>query len=365
MEFGSFFSLLLYLSVIYVSSTLIVIADKAGKQNRFLKFVLICIAIVIPSIMAGVRSGVGTDFANYDYRFTMLRNVSWSRALSVNNAEIGFIVLSKFLSCFMNNPWIFGSISFITLTIFIVALEKQYSVHVHRMMFTIYLLQYYFFSYNLVRQNIALAIVFFSMTFILNKSPVKFFLTIAFASLFHVSALIYIPAYFIMNRGMKRSPRRIGLIVVAVSLMVAVNFRQVIHVLLSFDIPYLSKFAYLINNTSEAQNRDIIVKILFCIVLLLFQRSLEKIDSKHVTLITFYLVGTAISITGFVTPFFKRIAYYYSISELELMSNIPFAVKDRKMSFILKESIILVYILLFVLVAFVMGQAHLIPYKTI
>lgn len=56
-----------------------------------------------------------------------------------------------------------------------------------------------FFSFTLtgLRQTVALAIIFFSYEFILERKPISFVLTVGLAFLFHSSALVFLPAYWI------------------------------------------------------------------------------------------------------------------------------------------------------------------------
>ena len=51
-----------------------------------------------------------------------------------------------------------------------------------------------------VRESIALAILFFSTKFIVERNPLKFISAIVLASGFHYSAIIFIPAYYIYSQ---------------------------------------------------------------------------------------------------------------------------------------------------------------------
>jgi putative Mn2+ efflux pump MntP len=54
-----------------------------------------------------------------------------------------------------------------------------------------------------MRQNIAMAIVFFTMKYIYEGKLRKFLIGIIVAALFHYSSLLFIPAYFIWNKPQK------------------------------------------------------------------------------------------------------------------------------------------------------------------
>ena len=50
---------------------------------------------------------------------------------------------------------------------------------------------------NAVRQGVAISLVFFASTFILKADKVKYILMIIIAGLFHISALLLLPVYFL------------------------------------------------------------------------------------------------------------------------------------------------------------------------
>lgn len=68
---------------------------------------------------------------------------------------------------------------------------------------------------------------------------------------------------------------------------------------------------------------------------------------------------------GYKSPYLKRLAYYFCIAEIMLLSGIPKIIsktKDRQMITIV---IIGYAILKFVITAYVLKQGNLIPYQTI
>ena len=63
----------------------------------------------------------------------------------------------------------------------------------------------YITSFNVTRQIVAVSIMILGSKFLYDKKPIKYFLVVAIAALFHSSALIMIPAYFFFNFKQKRS----------------------------------------------------------------------------------------------------------------------------------------------------------------
>ena len=111
--------------------------------------------------------------------------------------EIGYVLLVKAISLLTNNPnYMFVIISFITLFGICVFVYKYSSIKWMSILLFISL-GFYYTSFNMIRQFIAIAIVMLSYKYLIEKNFLKFFMIVLCASLFHMSALIFIPFYFI------------------------------------------------------------------------------------------------------------------------------------------------------------------------
>src|SRR5699024_8800133 len=65
--------------------------NKSILYNRF--YVFIC--LLIPSILAGLRYKVGTDYEAYVLIYNKVNGLSYLEFLQTNNYEIGFFTLEK------------------------------------------------------------------------------------------------------------------------------------------------------------------------------------------------------------------------------------------------------------------------------
>ena len=55
----------------------------------------------------------------------------------------------------------------------------------------------FFFMHNVMRQALAISIVFYSISFVINNHRLKFIATMILAVLVHASAVFFIPFYFL------------------------------------------------------------------------------------------------------------------------------------------------------------------------
>ena len=66
-------------------------------------------------------------------------------------------------------------------------------------------LLFYTFNFSSLKQSVSMAIILLSFDSIMKKRPISFTLTVLAASIFHFPALIFLPAYLIVNRKLKTS----------------------------------------------------------------------------------------------------------------------------------------------------------------
>lgn len=192
--YGGTFSLSLLVSFLYSIS---------GSRARIAKF-LWMVAIVVPvCLLASLRGTVGTDTLNYLSMYHgWLKHVNiiqYTREVlsgTPNLIEPGFVLLNRISPLFYDDVKTlfflsaFVQMSFVWLGI--TSFEKYLNP-------TFSLFIYYLFlfntSLNLMRQSIAVAIIFYAFRYIVSHQFMKYLGFVLLASLFHVSALIFVVLY--------------------------------------------------------------------------------------------------------------------------------------------------------------------------
>ncbi|MCD8356303.1 MAG: EpsG family protein [Clostridia bacterium] len=171
-----------------------VFSQTAAKRNK--KWILL-IPILILSFVAGLRAAtVGTDTKNV-------------LAAILFNRQYGFLVHSKewlfhFLCEYLMKLW--DNTSFV---LFVLALinyslvffrlwDFRKSIHIG-VAASLFVLFYFGTSLNIIRQSLAVAIIFYSSRYLQERKNIKFLLGVVIASLFHISAFFAaaIPIFFI------------------------------------------------------------------------------------------------------------------------------------------------------------------------
>lgn len=168
-------------------------------NNSSLKKLMITLFGIIIIFFSGLRWETGTDWENYLLAFNSIKNVE----VGTSGYEYFYELLLLFSSALSESYTLVLFLIATIIFLFTSSTLKKYSPYP---IFSLLLLLSYSinssgFGY---RQDIAISICFFSIYYILKKRLLYFIFFVFIASLFHQSAIIFIPAYwasqFIWNK---------------------------------------------------------------------------------------------------------------------------------------------------------------------
>lgn len=171
-------------------------------QNISINRKSIFIPILMLVIFASVRSYyVGTDTRTYLSNFTTNLDANY---FSFNSdIEYGYQFLEFIILNFTHNYfWLFFVTSMLVVPLYLITIKKLSENYILSI-FIYITFGYYTFFFNGLRQGIAMALFFFSLPYLVNRKIVIYSLIIFTASLFHISALMMIPLYFLIHLKLK------------------------------------------------------------------------------------------------------------------------------------------------------------------
>ncbi|TDQ38644.1 EpsG family protein [Aureibacillus halotolerans] len=180
-----FYGLLAILTSIFATIT-------AKCKDNISRGVMLFITVFTPSFFAAVRYGIGTDYFSYKQGFTNLE-LGWG-----SNSEISYKIISELIIMLGGDfQLLLFIIEAITVLFIYFALDyhkKHLNVGIGMFVF---MLLFYQMSYNTMLQVTAMAIILYSIRYILEKRLILFSLFVLLAVTFHFSVLVIYPFYFI------------------------------------------------------------------------------------------------------------------------------------------------------------------------
>lgn len=363
---SEFNSLLFYIFAFSGSAYLIGFAKQTQKRKSFFYNLIIFAALCIPVIVAGYRS-CGTDTMQYLYTYIRYIDFSWAELFEKINGigESGHLILTKLLGYF-SHPRIYLAVYAAITVFFVYCTSTKQKPETAAMAMLIYYFVFFSNSLNIMRQLAAISIVVYAFNFIFERSFFKYALTIFIATTFHTSAVLMLPFYFFWTKEDRTVswaiiiPSLIGL------LLVGLNLESILSSVSDYESDSTAIQRYTTyTDVFESKNRDLYLNLLTAGIALFHYPRLKKIDPKNTFFIVLMLAGTILNVCGFVSPYAKRIYFYFSVAEIWVLADIPRCYHDHYSVWTARILVVTYAIARFTLVAYFLGQADLIPYMWI
>lgn len=270
-------------------------------------------------ILSGFRDGVGTDYKNYEYLVYSYVN---GGSTETDRLEPGFQLIFNIVSISSNSPRIFFLLtSFLILLFFFLGFLK-YSRSLLLSIFLFVTLYYYFNSLNGVRQFLAMALVLcFSTRFLVEKNFLKYIISIIFAALFHVSALIMLPAYFLN----KKFDSRAVLLFLILLPMVFISYDAAI----GFIFNYFSYYQVYSDYNSGSASAFIIIQLALIILVFFSYRNNKQWTTEELVSLNFSIISLFFFVLSYKNIMFFRLGLFFS---MYLLILVPAALTEFKSS---------------------------------
>ena len=168
------------------------------KNNRTAKAAFLSAGSAILFFVSAFRFDVGNDYRPYTNSFNRLVNLSTGE-LSVERMEKAYVFLIRYIQIFINDFQMLFIMVTLIVILLVYAILLKYCENPSLGLLGFYLLGFYFNSMNFMRNIIAGLIIVFAYKYIKDKSFLKFITIVLLASTFHISALLFIPFYFIFR----------------------------------------------------------------------------------------------------------------------------------------------------------------------
>lgn len=238
--------------------------NRAVKINLAASFLLITIFLIV---MAGTRT-IGFDYSNYEYLFNIIDLNNYLE----NTVEVGYALLTQVLRGlgFSFHEFLFF------IAFFGVGLKMLFMFKWSSNWFLS--LTYYFaigFTINemgQIRHGFAIAIVLLAFADLFQENYRGFFIKTFFAFLFHASALIVFPVYFLIKKK-NIAPLKLLLALVPFLIFVFIDLKTFISLIIEY-LPLTqvqSKLSYYVLSEEYGSvlgfNMSLVLRLIFLLLL--------------------------------------------------------------------------------------------------
>lgn len=337
--------------IIFIILLLLALLEMTDlKMNKKVLNIIIIVTFIGISTF---RWEIGTDWDSYYSNFLTANNLGFKSFVEQFSSiyEFGYVILTGLVGGFTNNYNLYLLI--ICAIVFYGIYSRIFSVSKLKYTSILALFAFSFgYMFAVPRQGIAISLIFYSIRYIEEKKKFKFLLMVFIATLFHSSALVFLPAYFIFYRkiNFKKFVFILVLFVIFGSLIIEI-FNYIIGLgLLPSTIQYKLNM-YLTIDYVDAGSRslytDVLIKtitrgfvILLIGMILLKHRKKDEFLNGYINL---YFTSTFLYIVSFYgSQVFGRMAIYYEEVQYLLFAQCFFyAKKDIKILIFLVFAIFL------------------------
>ena len=354
-----------YIVVILILFMLAYFEDKSRHIKQQKKYIYIAEFILI--IFFGLRGFIQSDFQNYYPWFEYLPTL-WSLEdfgnVFVENYEPGFVLFSILCKSISSNYFVWILICSIIDIILLKKIFNEYSINCCFSFAIYFAIGALIMEFNLMRNIKAILILVIALKYIQQKQIWKYFLCVFIATLFHITAIIFVPLYFVLD---KKWPRPVLLVIFIVCITIFLSQVR----LLSILLPKVTNFLggvymekaemYEISGSLDVSygiSFGLIERsITFFLVYLFYGKWIDKTGNRYIfpNMIVIYFM--CFSLLAEMSVLLERFAYYFALSYSIFYPNL---VKHIRTKF---NRIVLVYFLVGVFTLKIAQQTQTIVFK--
>lgn len=330
--------LLIVVIAVYI---LIDYCHKLGKINNKKKCFLIITGIIL-TIVIGCRSyDIGIDTEGYKRAFDFYKINSWETILlrlkitdisSLLNAELGYASLNYLLSHVLNFDFRILCIAYAGLFMFVnITYINKFSKHI-LLSIVLLIMGLFVFSLSSIRQTMAISFCMIAFLYCIEKKPFKYIFFIVIGILFHKSALIFMPIYFL--NFIKKD--KLSFLILIFFCIIIMLFRENIIYILNDT----ARISYEINQ--GLGNITLLFKLSMTIFCIYIYMTVPKTEEEMLFFKVMILILFVYTICNF-NPTTFRLVYYYTCYEIIIIPYIIDKFKYKSTRIFLLTFILIYY----------------------
>jgi len=364
-----------YLSAL-VGILIVFLFSKSKKLE-----VLGCLLIVLYLVtLVALRKNVGSDWLMYTWIYDSIRPFTMNFVFdyfegSTKHEFLYVFFESIFVASGFEKPYLF--FGFISLTSFLIMYKamRNFGFTSLSLSFFIYFCFFFLsFHFNIIRHGIMVSFVWLAFSYITKKKMMKYMVIILIGSMFHISAIFFLPFYFILDKNI--SSKGIFFILITSFLIYWSSAFSFFLNKISFLIPGGSSILtslqyynseYYDGDSSYGISLGMIIYVILVLALINIKKHIKKPNYKilHNSLLMAVCFAFIFNSLG---VFVQRIVSVFYISLIFILPMITEVRAYRKIKPLLVLMVIIYGGLLFygtVYVAKGDGSYQFLPYKTI
>lgn len=373
--------MLIYIVAFTFSSSLLYCAEKIREKK--IRILITIIAILIPTVLAGCRANtIGTDVETYAIPyFNQAKNSSSFLSFLNNNTTsllsepLYYFITFAIARIFYDYHWALFFYSLLTIGFIYLGLKRCNRIFKTPIWLgmLLYYLVLYNYTLNIIRQCIAVSIVFYGVTFLFEKQYKKYFLFMIIALGFHTSSIIafaFLPMFLILNQGTEQKLKKqliqgsIFLIVLVGIVLLGSNLVQFLvkmGIIRSWYMEYLSGGKFATNGNEMISLTSLLPQITYLVILIFHYKFTMERKQESLFFLMNAVIVFLVPYTYLIAHFASRLGYYFMPVLIVSLANIPLCY-SKKSRGIINVGLILFMFLIWYREIVLLGYNDTVPY---
>ena len=356
-------SIILYITVFLIVQILSSLSNILNKsKHTVMARILYILGLSIIIFISGFRYYVGTDYKNYIREYEYVSGIDLEY-ISNYRLEVGNILVYKLLYLISANPQVMiFTYSLLTIIITYIAINKIFKDREYSIAPFIFFTVFLAFTYNGIRQGLAISIGLLAISYLKEHKLKKFLLTSIVAFLFHSSAIILIPygliVYFSKNKK---------ILIRTVLFSTVIGFILIIAPQVITRISVLSRYAaYLIpDNLQKFSITNLLLISPVIVMLILCWKKMNKYEDGNIVVLALWINGIILDLIGNVARYVNRISLYFTICLVCVVPIIIKSFESKKVRYVLTIIFTIYFIAYFIFDFYIRGRQEIFPYRNI
>ena len=331
-------SIFLYVGTFGLSGLLSV----APVRNKFIKLILV---VIPPVLLATFRYNIGYDYGSYIYGYEIFTQKTFVEIFGTYEPgdPIAYYLIAKFATLFNTERFflmLLAILSLLPATIFI--LTEWTDKKTLPLVLFCHMFGPFIFSLSACKQGVALSILMLSLKYVYQRKPIKFFLCVAIAFLFHSTAVVFIFVYFFLNnKGDMSTIKKV--LIIAACIFVIINLQPILEGFLD------GKYEGYATEIVKGKNRTFWLYSVITLIFICFRDKFTEMDKRNDLFIMMMVVGAIFQYLGFTNAFSKRIGEYFIMAGVFLIPQSIYVFTENSRKFV--KLLIVIYIVSLFLIA--------------
>lgn len=327
-----------YLFLIFAAAALAAVMKMATGNNykRGVYLFIIFFALIFVSCFR--KDTVGGDLQNYIPLFESAKYSSWSEYLSLPKYGFIFLIYNKLLCSIGDNYTVLLIGTSLFNLIAVAVFVKRYSLIPWLSIVMYICMGFYGRTFNSLRSSMALAILLYSIPFILERKFLKFLIVYICAFIVHKSVFPFFVAYFFARR---RLPLKIMVPVAAFLFVAASELSPLLNsILVLYDPSYIG------SETSGGGYAYFMILVAIAIFCNVFKNKYES--PANALLFNMLVVGMCIQPFASQISYINRIVIFFTIALIIVIPNSVATIKSKDLRLLVESALLICFVAYFV-----------------